>query len=67
MLGEKHISKLLRYAVGLPALELKTRNLRSEIIDLEFKKKDLTDTLTLAKCSIIRSWPDYHKISKCYR
>ena len=44
MLGEKHISKLLRYAhQDLPSLENKIRNLTSEILDLGFKKKDLNE------------------------
>jgi hypothetical protein len=53
MLGEKHISKLLEYVVDLPLLESKTRRLRSEIIDLEFKKKDLADTLTLQNAQLL--------------
>ena len=53
MLGKKQISKLLGYAVDLPLLESKTRRLRSEIIDLEFKKKDLTDTLTLQNAQLL--------------
>jgi hypothetical protein len=36
MLGD--ISKLVRHAVDLPLLESKILKLRSEIIDLEFKK-----------------------------
>jgi hypothetical protein len=53
MLGKKQISKLLVYVVDLPLLESKTRRLRSEIIDLEFKKKDLADTLTLQNAQLL--------------
>jgi hypothetical protein len=51
MLGD--ISKLVRHAVDLPLLESKIRKLRSEIIDLEFKKKDLNDTLTLQNAQLL--------------
>jgi hypothetical protein len=53
MLGEEYISKLVRHAVDLPLLESKIRKLRSEIIDLEFKKKDLNDTLTLQNAQLL--------------
>jgi hypothetical protein len=51
MLGD--ISKLVRHAVDLPLLESKIRKLRSEIIDLEFKNKDLNDTLTLQNAQLL--------------
>jgi hypothetical protein len=48
MLDKKRISRILRYAGhDLPLLENKIRGLRSEIIELEFRKKDLIYTLTL--------------------
>jgi len=53
MLGEKHISKLLEFAVDLSLMESKTRRLRSEIIDLEIKKKDLKDTLKLQNAQLL--------------
>ena len=54
MLSEKYLSKFLRYAAhDLPSLESKIRKLRSEIIDLEFKKKDLKDTLTLQNAQLL--------------
>jgi hypothetical protein len=53
MLGKKHISKLLEFAVDLPLMESKTRRLRSEIIDLEIKKKDLKDTLKLQNAQLL--------------
>jgi hypothetical protein len=54
MLGEKNISKILRYAgYDLPLLENKLRKLRSEIIELEFKKKDSEDTLRLQSAQLL--------------
>jgi hypothetical protein len=54
MLNEKYISKLLRYACyDLPSLENRVRKLRSEIIDLEFKKKDSEDTLRLQSAQLL--------------
>jgi hypothetical protein len=53
MLGEEYISKLVRHAVDLPLLESKVQKLRSEIIDLEFKKKGLNDTLTLQNAQLL--------------
>jgi hypothetical protein len=53
LLGEKYISKILRYAgYDLPLLENKMRELRSEIIELEFKKKDSEDTLRLQSAQL---------------
>jgi prefoldin subunit 5 len=48
MLGEEHISKFIKYADhDLPTLENKIQNLTGDVIDLEWKKKDLKDTITL--------------------
>jgi hypothetical protein len=52
MLGEKHISKILRCTVDLPLVEIKIRRLRNEIINLEFKKKDLNSTITLQRAQL---------------
>jgi hypothetical protein len=47
MLGG-YISKFLRYAnYDLPTLETKIQNLTGEVIELEWKKKDLNNTITL--------------------
>jgi hypothetical protein len=54
MLGEKHISKLLEFAVDLSLLESKTRRLRSERDRKEeIKKKDLKDTLKLQNAQLL--------------
>jgi hypothetical protein len=54
MLSEKYISQLLRYAChDLPTLENKIRQLRSDIIDLEYKKKDAKDTLRLWSAQLL--------------
>ena len=48
MLGEKNISKFLRYAgYYLSSLEDKIQKLRSDAIELEFRKKDLNNTIML--------------------
>jgi prefoldin subunit 5 len=48
MLGDGYISKFLRYAnYDLPTLETKIQNLTGEVIELEWKKKDLNNTITL--------------------
>jgi hypothetical protein len=48
MLGDGYISKSLRYAnYDLPTLETKIQNLTGEVIELEWKKKDLNNTITL--------------------
>lgn len=53
MLEEKHISKILRYAgYDLPLLENKIRELRSNVIELEFRKKDLKDTIKLQSAQL---------------
>ena len=53
MLDQKHISRILKYAGhDLPLLENKIRGLRSEIIDLEFRKKDLNNTIKLQSAQL---------------
>jgi hypothetical protein len=48
MLGDGYISKSLRYAnYDLPTLENKIQNLTGDVIELEWKKKDLNNTITL--------------------
>jgi hypothetical protein len=48
MLGDGYISKFLRYAnYDLPTLENKIQNLTGDVIELEWKKKDLNNTTTL--------------------
>jgi hypothetical protein len=48
MLSEEDIVKLLRYAGHeLPVLETKIQKLTGDVIDLEWKKKDLNNTITL--------------------
>jgi chromosome segregation ATPase len=48
MLGDGYISKFLRYAnYDLPTLENKIQNLTGDVIELEWKKKDLNNTITL--------------------
>jgi chromosome segregation ATPase len=47
-LGEERITRFLRYAdLDLPTLETKIQNLTGEVIELEWKKKDLNNTITL--------------------
>jgi hypothetical protein len=54
MLDKKYTSQLLRYAChDLPTLENKIRQLRSDIIDLEYKKKDAKDTLRLWSAQLL--------------
>lgn len=54
MLSKQYILKFLRYAnYDLPSLENKLRKLRSEIIELEFKKKDSEDTLRLQSAQLL--------------
>lgn len=53
MLGEKHISKILRYAShDLPSLENRIRMLTSDVIELEFRKKDLNNTIMLQRAQL---------------
>jgi hypothetical protein len=48
LLSEERISKFLRYADhDLPVLENKIQNLTGDVIELEWKKKDLNNTITL--------------------
>jgi hypothetical protein len=54
LVEEKHISKILRYAgYDLPLLENKIRELRSDIIELELRKKDLKDTIKLQSAQLL--------------
>jgi chromosome segregation ATPase len=47
-LNEERIIKFLRYADhDLPTLENKIQNLTGDVIELEWKKKDLNNTTTL--------------------
>jgi hypothetical protein len=48
MLDDGYITKFLRYAnYDLPTLESKIQNLTGDVIELEWKKKDLNNTVTL--------------------
>jgi transposase len=48
MLGDGYITKFLKYAnYDLPTLENKIQKLTGEVIELEWKKKDLSNTITL--------------------
>jgi uncharacterized protein Smg (DUF494 family) len=48
MLSKQHILKILRYANhDLPSLENKIRKLTNDVIELEFRKKDLNNTIML--------------------
>jgi hypothetical protein len=48
MLGSGYITKFLRYAEhDLPFLEDKIQKLTGDVIELEWKKKDLNNTTTL--------------------
>jgi hypothetical protein len=48
MLGDGYISKFLRYTdYDLPHLENKIQKLTGDLIELEWKKKDLNNTITL--------------------
>jgi hypothetical protein len=53
MLGDEYISKFLRYASqDLPTLENKIQNLTGDVIELEWKKKDLNNTIILWKAQL---------------
>ena len=53
MLSEKYISQLLRYAChDLPTLENRIRQLRSDVIELDFRKKDSKDTIKLQSAQL---------------
>jgi hypothetical protein len=48
MLGDGYITKFLRYAnYDLPTLENKIQGLTGDVIELELKKRDLNNTITL--------------------
>ena len=53
MLSKQHILKILRYAAHeLPLLENKMRKLTNDIIELEFRKKDLDNTIMLQRAQL---------------
>jgi hypothetical protein len=53
MLSKQHILKILRYAGHeLPSLESKMRKLTNDIIELEFRKKDLDNTIMLQRAQL---------------
>ena len=53
MLSKQHILKILRYAGhDLPSLESKIRKLTSDVIDLELRKKDLSNTIMLQRAQL---------------
>ena len=53
LINQKDIQAVIRYAAfDLPPLESKMRKLTSEIIDLEFKKKDLNNTIMLQRAQL---------------
>ena len=53
MLSKQHILKILRYAGHeLPLLENKIRKLTNDIIELEFRKKDLENTIMLQRAQL---------------
>jgi hypothetical protein len=53
LLNENHISKLLRYAGhDLPSLENRIRKLANDVIELEFRKKDLNNTIMLQRAQL---------------
>jgi chromosome segregation ATPase len=48
MLGDGYISKFIKYADhDLPSLENKFQRLTGDVIELEWKKRDLNNTITL--------------------
>jgi hypothetical protein len=52
-LNKQYIFRLLRYAgYDLPSLEHKIRKLTSDIIELEFRKKDLKNTIMLQSAQL---------------
>ncbi len=53
MLSKQHILKILRYTGhDLPPLENKLQELRSDVIELEFQKKDLNNTIMLQRAQL---------------
>jgi hypothetical protein len=54
MLSKQYILKILRYAGhDLPSLENKIRKLISDVIELEFQKKDLNNTIMLQRAQLV--------------
>jgi hypothetical protein len=54
LINQKDIQTMLRYtAHDLPSLENKFRNLSNDVIDLEIKKKELENTITLQNTRLI--------------
>jgi hypothetical protein len=47
-----NIRYLIRTRPGLPTLENRIRQLRSDIIELDFRKKDLKDTIKLQSAQL---------------
>jgi prefoldin subunit 5 len=53
MLGDGYITKFLRYTnYDLPTLENKIQSLTGDVIELELKKRDLNNTITLWKAQL---------------
>ena len=53
ILSKQHILKFLRYAGhDLPSLENKIRKLTNDVIELEFRKKDLNNTIMLQRAQL---------------
>jgi hypothetical protein len=53
MLNERDIYRILRYAGhDLPSLENKIRKLTSDVIELEYQKKDLTNSIRLQRAQL---------------
>ena len=53
ILSKQHILKFLRYAGhDLPSLENRIRKLTSDVIELEFQKKDLDNTIMLQRAQL---------------
>jgi hypothetical protein len=53
LLSEQYILKILRYAGhDLPSLENKIQKLTSDVIELEFQKKDLDSTIRLQRAQL---------------
>jgi hypothetical protein len=53
LINQKDIQTLLRYAsFNLPSLENKIRKLTSDVIELEFRKKDLNNTIMLQRAQL---------------
>ena len=53
IMNQKDIANVLKYAShDLPYLANEIQRLRDDVVDLEYKKRDLKDVLTL-ECSVI--------------